>query len=260
MTAIGTFENIGVELDDHVATLELRRPPNNFFSVPMLREMAEALEALDAEPDCRSVLLCSEGKHFCAGNDFSDGGDQTSGDRGTNPIYEQGVRLFRTRKPIVAAIQGAAVGGGLGVAMVADFRVAAPEARFSANFAMLGYHHGFGLSETLPRAIGAQQAALMLTTGRRLKGEEAFAIGLCEELVPLEEVRTRALALAREIATAAPLAVQAIRATLRGDLAEAYARATAREAVEQGKLHGTEDFREGVAASRERRTPRFAGR
>jgi enoyl-CoA hydratase/carnithine racemase len=263
MTALGPYETIGVEIDDFVATLEIQRPPNNFFSVEMIKEIAAALETMDDMPEVRSVLFCSQGKHFCAGNDFSStggGSDQTGGPQGTNPLYSEGVRLFRTKKPIVAAVQGAAIGGGLGLAMAADFRVAAPEARFSANFSLLGFHHGFGLTMTLPRIIGEQQANLMLYTGRRLKGEEALEIGLCEYLVPLAEVRTRAWDLAREIATAAPLAVQSIRATMRAGMAEAYAKATDHEAMEQGRLRQTEDFREGIKASAERRTPNFAER
>ncbi len=129
MTTLGPFETIGVDIEDYVATLELRRPPNNFFSIEMIKEIAGALESMDDMPEVRSVLFCSEGKHFCAGNDFSGGGggsDQTRGPEGTNPLYSEGVRLFATKKPIVAAIQGAAIGGGLGLAMSADFRVAAP--------------------------------------------------------------------------------------------------------------------------------------
>ena len=98
------------------------------------------------------------------------------------------MRLFRTRKPIVAAIQGAAIGGGLGVAMAADFRIAAPEARFSANFARLGFHHGFGLSVTLPAAVGGQHAAELLYTGRRITGDDAVAIGLVDRVVPLDRL------------------------------------------------------------------------
>ena len=90
MTTLGPFETIGVDIEDFVATLELRRPPNNFFSVEMIKEIAGALESMDDMPEVRAVLFCSEGKHFCAGNDFSGGGggsDQTQGPEGTNPLY-----------------------------------------------------------------------------------------------------------------------------------------------------------------------------
>ncbi len=160
--------------DDFVATVELRRPPNNFFSLDLIDGIANALFEIDDEPDCRAVVLCAEGKHFCAGADFGSGGrSYTTGD-----LYSAAVRVFRAQTPVVAAIQGAAIGGGLGLALSADFRVASPEARFSANFARLGFHQGFGLSETLPALVGQQKAAELLYTGRRLKGEEAAAIGM----------------------------------------------------------------------------------
>ena len=89
------------------------------------------------------------------------------------PLYIEGNRLFRTKKPIVAAMHGAAVGGGLGLAMVADFRVTCPEARFCANFTRLGFHPGFGLTVTLPAVIGPTKAALMFYTSRRVPGDEA---------------------------------------------------------------------------------------
>ena len=124
------------------------------------------------------------------------------------------------------------MGGGLGLALMPDFRVASPEARFSANFARLGFHQGFGLSVTLPRLVGQQVAQEMLYTGRRVPGDEAHRLGLCDRLVPLDEVRKEATALAREIALSAPLAVDSIRETLRGDLAEAIRIATDRELKE----------------------------
>lgn len=241
--------------DDHVATVTLCRPPNNFFSAAMITELAEAFEALDEELQCRVIVLAAEGKHFCAGADFSSGGAADS----TRDLYRAAVRLFRTRKPIVAAIQGAAIGGGLGVAMAADFRIAAPEARFSANFARLGFHHGFGLSVTLPAAVGGQHAAELLYTGRRITGDDAAAIGLVDQVVPLDQLQATAHAFAAEIAGSAPLAVQSIRATLRGDLADRVAAATDHELVEQERLRRTADFREGTRAMSERRPPKFTG-
>ena len=254
--SFASFGDIAVDLgEDFVATVEIQRGPNNFFSHPMIAGIADALEALDAEPGCRAVLFCSEGKHFCAGADFQ--GHRRVLDEHGRHIYDEAVRIFSARKPIVAAIQGAAIGGGLGLALVADFRVAAPEARFSANFSRLGFHHGFGLSVTLPRLVGQQKAMDLLYTGRRVPGEEAHAIGLCDQLVPLDEVRERAREFAGEIAASAPLAVESIRRTLRGDLAGDIAAATRRERWEQERLQTTADWKEGVAAMAERRTPNF---
>ena len=249
---------IGVSLDGHVATVTLRRPPNNFIDLGLTAQLADALEALDAQPDCRAVVLASEGKHFCAGADFSQPGRRAGdADAAGRTIYTEGARLLRTGKPIVAAIQGAAVGAGLGLAVVADFRVASPEARFAANFTRLGYHPGFGLTSSLPRLIGAQKAALMFMTGRRLTGAQAVEMGLADLLA--DDVLAAARTLAAEIAEAAPLAITATRATLRAGLAQAYEAATAHELAQQTRLRETADFREGTAASRERRPPRFVG-
>ena len=161
---------------------------------------------------------------------------------------------------MVAAVQGAAVGGGLGVALSADFRVASPESRFSANFAQLGIHHGFGLTVTLPLVVGPQRALEdLLYTGARVNGEDAHAIGLCDRLVGSDRLREEAIGLAHEIAISSPLAIRSIRATMRGDLADRVRSATAHEATEQAKQFDTPDFAEGVAAAAERREPRFTG-
>lgn len=249
---------IDVTLDGHVATVTWHRPPNNFIDLGLTAQIADALEALDADPACRAVILASEGKHFCAGADFSQSGRRAGdADAAGRTIYTEGVRLLRTRKPLIAAVQGAAVGAGLGLAVVADFRVAAAETRFAANFTRLGYHPGFGLTHSLPRLIGAQKAGLMFMTGRRFTGAEAVAMGLADLLA--DDVLAAARALAAEIAEAAPLAIAATRATLRAGLAEAYEAATAHELAQQVMLRETADFREGTAASRERRSPRFIG-
>lgn len=262
MSQLPKFADIGVDIKDYVATVEIRRPPNNFFDLSLIDQIATAYETLDTMDSCRAIVLCADGKNFCAGNDFSRAATDVtavSSDR-KNPLYEMGVRLFRTKKPSVGAIQGAAVGGGLGLALSTDFRVASPDARFSANFVLLGFHHGFGLTMTLPRLVGQQQANLMLLTGRRYTGEEGLKLGLCEYLVPLEQLRQRAWDLAAEIASAAPLAVQSVRATMRAGMGDTYAKVTDWESSEQGRLRATEDFKEGVRSVAERRKGNFKTR
>ena len=243
--------------DDLVAEVEIHRPPNNFFDQDLIADLAAAIEELEGRDDCRAVVLCSEGKHFCAGANLNASRPATGTPQ--RHLYDEAVRLFETRTPIVAAIQGAAIGGGLGLALMPDFRVACAEARFAANFARLGFIQGFGLTVTLPRLVGRQRAMEMLYTGRRVKGEEAFRIGLCDELVPLDQVRARARELAVEIAVSAPLAVRSIRKTMRGRLAAEIRAATDHEKVEQDRLRKTADFAEGVRAMTERRPPRFVG-
>ena len=254
------YGEISARVDGHVALLEMDRPPNNFVSVDLMRELANALEDVDADRSLRVSVLMSAGKAFCAGADLaSPGGVGGQGMAGINPLYEQAVRLFSAKKPIVAAVQGAAVGAGLGLALVADFRVAAPEARFTANFVKLGFHPGFGITHTLPRVIGMQRAQLMCLTGRRIRADEALVWGLVDEIAPLEGLRDAALTLARELAENAPLAVESTRATLRAGLAEAVRTQTDHELIEQTWLRATADFAEGVRSVNERRAGVFVG-
>lgn len=241
---------------DGVAFIEVSRPPHNYFDAALIGALADALDSADQRADVRVVVLCSSGRTFSGGVDIA---STTASNVDAMAIYREGARLFDTRKPLIAAIQGAAVGGGLGLALAADFRVAAPEARFCANFARLGLHHGFGLSVTLPAVVGQQVALDLLFTGRRVDGEEARQVGLCDRLVPTDKLRSGAQAFAVEIASSAPLAVRAIRKTLRGNLAERVRGAMNAERSAQARLHGTADATEGLHALVEHRPPRFTG-
>ncbi len=227
--------DVAVEVSPgYVATVELRRPPDNFFDVAMIRALADAYQALDDDPACRVIVLCAAGKHFCAGANLGPAEPAAPSGRPASPLgvvsdlYAEAVRLFEARTPVIAAVQGAAVGGGLGLACSADFRIAAPEARFAANFARLGFHQGFGLTVTLPAIIGGQRSLEMLYTGRRVRGEEAARIGLADKLVPADQLRAAAYEMAAEIAASAPLAVRSIRETMRGHLAAEVRAATER--------------------------------
>ncbi|MCS5498321.1 enoyl-CoA hydratase/isomerase family protein [Cnuibacter physcomitrellae] len=244
---------VGVEsLGDRVTLVELRRPPNNFFDEDLLTQIADAVLELDDDPTVSVILLGSEGKHFCAGADLRD----TSA-ASIRRVYRQAYRLFSGRKPVVAAIQGAAVGGGLGLALAADFRVVGPSSRLTANFARIGFHQGFGLSATLPAIVGRQRALDLLYTGRSVMGAEAVEIGLADELS--DDVRSTALSFARRIAGSAPLSLVAIRSTMRRQLRADVATALDLEAAAQAALLGTHDFAEGVAAAVAKRSPEFDG-
>ena len=251
------FKDISVIIKQHLAYVEINRPPNNFFDANLIQQIADAYESLDEEDECRVILLKSEGKNFCAGANFGQDEDMLDKSVPYKKLYAQAVRLFRTRKPVIAVVQGAAIGGGLGLALSADFRVACHEARFAANFAKLGFHPGFGSSITLPRVVGVQKAKDMLFTARRVTGEEAFKIGLADKFCSKDKILEEAEQLAMEIASSAPMAVESIRSTLRGNLADQIEQIVDWELSEQVRLQKTEDFKTGIAASLSRETPQF---
>jgi enoyl-CoA hydratase/carnithine racemase len=261
------MSDIGIEKTGHVALVEIRRPPNNFFDIPLIKDIAGAFESFDEDSNIRAIVLAAQGKAFCAGANFGDGSTLDARGRRSNepgpgvaPLYIEGNRLFRTKKPIIAAVHGAAVGGGLGLAMVADFRVTCPEARFCANFTRLGFHPGFGLTVTLPAVIGETKASLMFYTSRRVPGDEAYAMGLADVLVRQDQVRDAAIKLAAEIGENSPLGLIATRMTMRGGIADRVREATDHELEEQTRLRETDDFKEGVKSMSERRVPDFKGR
>ncbi len=257
-------------IDDHVALVKLDRAPNNFFDFELIRAIADAYETLGADGKTRVIVLSADGKNFCAGANFapapagssaqpasaSQPANQPSGE---NVLYSEAARLIAAPLPVVAAVNGAAVGGGLGLACSADFRVGSPDTRLTSNFAQLGFHHGFGLTITLPAIVGNQRANELLLTGKRIGGEEGHMIGLLDRLVSSEEIESAAIAFAQEIASSAPGSIRAIRATQRQGLVEAFKKATDHEGIEQAKLRLTNDFREGIRATAERRAAVFTG-
>lgn len=252
---------VEVRFEQHIAIVTFSNPPINFATVGLLNELADALHELDRNQQVRAIVLAADGKVFCAGADLvSDNGFGASGDDPLREFYDQVIRLFQNRKPVVAAIGGAAIGAGLGLAVFADFRIAGPSARFSANFVKLGFHPGFGLTHTLPRIIGQQHAAEMFLTAARYKAEDVLAWGLVDRLVADADVLSAAIAFAHDIAVNAPLGLLATRATLRGKLAAEVASILQHEHAEQLKLKDTEDFAEGVLAVSERRPGQFNNR
>ena len=255
-----THKDIAISNEGPVGVVEIQRPPHNFFDNALINQIADAFEAFDRDSNIRAYVLCSQGKSFCAGADFQNRPSTGSAGEGGKHLYKEATRLFRARKPSVAAVQGPAIGGGLGLALMTDFRVTCAEARFSANFTRLGFHPGFSLTFTMPRLVGQQKANLMFYTGRRVGGEEAYAWGMAEMLVPLAEVRKAAIGLAKEIADSAPLAVLSTRETMRRGFADAAEIATERELVEQDWLRKTEDFKEGVKSYAEKRVGNWKAR
>jgi enoyl-CoA hydratase/carnithine racemase len=258
---------IGVETVGHVAVIEMQSPPHNFLTPALVGAVADALESFDGDAQVRAAVLCAQGRSFCAGANFggNDGplGEGSSrepvGGSTTERLYAAAARLCEVSTPFVAAVQGPAIGGGLGLAMTANLRVTCPEARFSANFAALGIHQGFGLSVLLPEVVGSTKAAEVLLTARRFDGETATAMGLADRCVPADELRDEAIELAASIAVNAPLALRAINRTLRSGLADRVREATRHEAEQQRQLSSTADAAEGIRSVSERRPGEFTG-
>ena len=252
-------DEITVTEDGHIAVIEINRPPANYFDRKLIARIADTATDLQAG-GTRAIVLCSEGKHFCAGANFGAGEMAADRERAARELYREAVRIFEIAVPVIAAVQGSAVGGGVGLACAADFRVASPSTKFHANFSALGFHQGFGLSVTLPEIVGLQQAMELLYASRRIDGQRALETGLVDRLVPDGTQRREAIAWAAEIADYAPLAVQSMKQTLRAPLVQKVRAALERELSEQARLWATEDSKIGIAANLAREKPVFTGR
>lgn len=225
--------DVDLSSEDDVAFVRICRPPHNFFDADVVAAIADHIESVAATHAV--VVLHSEGRNFCAGANLQSGAASGFSRSGAH-LYDEALRLFRQPLPIVAAIQGKAVGGGVGLALAADLRVGTPDTKFALPFAQIGIHHGFGLSVTLPDAVGLPAATDLLYTGRAVAGEEAMRLGLLQRLVPAGQLLDEARAVARAIAGANPAAIRSIRSTLRGARIDDLVAAVAHERREQERL------------------------
>lgn len=264
---------VTLERDGGVAVLTFCDPDRrNAMTQAMGRAFAARVAELAVDPDVRAVVLTGAGRAFSAGGDLgmirsrSDEG-RADPERARNGIRDTmrgfyglflGVRDLPC--PTVAAIQGAAIGAGLCVALACDLRIAARDAKLGLNFTKLGLHPGMGATWTLPRIVGPTRAAELLYSSRVIRGEEAEAMGLVSRAVEREEVLPAARALAGEIAANAPIAVRGVKRSLEGALDATLDEQLAREAEEQARCFASSDVREGLAAARDRRDPVFEGR
>ena len=255
--------------EDGVVTLTLDDPGRrNAMTESMGDALEEAARSLTTDPDVRAVVVTGAPPAFSAGGDLGmleelarrtreEGFDAADTMRG---FYRRFLAVRTIPVPVVAAINGHAIGAGLCVALACDLRIVAAEAKVGLNFARLGLHPGMAGSWLLPRSVGYQRAAELLYTGRIVTGGEAAAAGLALESRPAGEVLEAALTLAGEIAAASPIVVRQLKQTLATMERATLDEALDREAACQAESYGTEDLREGLAAARERRTPRFPGR
>jgi enoyl-CoA hydratase len=176
------------------------------------------------------------------------------------PFYRTWLAIRDLEVPTIAAVNGAAVGAGLCLALACDLRYAATGARLSAPFTALGLHAGMAATWLLPEAVGVVRARELLLTGRAVDAAEAAAIGLVNGVVPADSLLDEVLATAARIAAGAPVAVRLTKAGLSGGAFRSFEDALAWEAIAQPVTMATDDLREGIAAARQRRAPRFTGR
>lgn len=238
----------------------------NAMTAEMGALLSGTLAEVGARPDVRVVVLTGSGAAFSGGGDLGmladkvarakAGQDQTASMR---RFYDSFLAVARTPVPVLAAVNGHAVGAGACVALACDIAIVSTAAKIGFNFAKLGIHAGMGGSWTLPRAVGPQRAAELLYTGRLVSGEEAVAYGMALEAVPAAEVLPRTLALAADIAASAPQAVRQMKATLAGAGARTLDEQLDVEAAAQAENYRGEDIEEGLRAARERRPPAFTG-
>lgn len=251
--------------EGHVGLITLNRPEaRNSMTPELLDGFAEVIAEVRKDREARVHVLTGTGKCFSSGADFKAGlqkgrEDQLPHEKSFG-MYEAFLSLLDVEVPLIGALNGHAVGGGFGLSLLTDIRIGNEDAKYGANFARIGLHSGLGISYLLPRLVGISMAAELLFTGRLVDGREAARIGLFSKAVPEAEVLPAAMALAEEIATAAPIAVRAMKATMKRFNALAVRDAAAIEAPLQAATLETEDAKEGMAAILEKRKPVFRGR
>ena len=265
-----TEDAVLYEVEDRIATLTLNRPDNrNSMTPDVLQGLADAVARARSDAEVRCVIVTGRGKSFCAGADFKSGrigGGDDSEKEFTAPqdrfytMYSHFLSLLEIEVPVIAAMQGHAIGGGLGLGVVCDIRVANADARYGANFVQLGLHPGMATTYLLPRLLGVPRAVELLLTGRIVSGTDAAECGLANHAVPGADVLSRAREIAGEIAAAAPLAVRWTKESIYQGLEWDPRTAARHEAHVQSRTAETEDSREGIAALLGRRTPDFKGR
>ncbi len=261
-------EEILLEVADKIATITLNRPERrNAFTLSMIDAWAEALGACRAREDVHVVVITGAGTAFCGGGDIKDlmGASLERGPAEQRAVIGEHVHripltLADMDKPVIAAVNGAAIGAGLDLAMAMDLRFAAASARFAETYVTVGLAPGAGGAHWLPRLVGAARALELLWSGDMIEAEEAAHIGLVNRVWPDDELMPRTMAFARRLADGPTLAIRSIKRLVRDGLAGDLRTALDRAAATYGVLSGTADHREAVEAFIEKRRPCFRGR
>jgi len=248
---------------EDIGVITLNRPDNRNSMTPELLDAFTEASAAARAADLRCLVVTGTGACFSGGADFRSvvqrGADHRPPSERSYAMYEPFLSLLDIAVPVIGALNGHAVGGGFGLALLCDLRIAARDARYGANFVKLGLAPGMAISYLLPRLIGVARAGELLYTGRLVDGDEAEHIGLVHRAVAADQVLGEALTLARTIADNAPLAVRATKRAIQRGLALTIREAAQLEAFAQAESIDTDDAREGIAALLAKRPPKFTG-
>ena len=250
-----------------IATLVMNRPDrlnalNNELSVTL----NEALGRLAADESVRVVVITGAGRAFCAGGDLAamGKGRQTGKTHELEPILRSGMQMvlkMRTMpQPVIAAVNGAAAGAGMNIALAADIRIAVEEATFGQNFVRVGLFPDYGGTYFLPQLVGPSKAAELFYTGDMIDAKTALRLGLVNQVVPAAQFETEVKTLAQKIASGPSLAIRAAKKALFGSEKKKLADALEQEVQEQIRCYLSEDCNEGIRAFLEKRPPRFQGK
>jgi enoyl-CoA hydratase len=248
-------------ISHHVARITLHHPPANVLNLSVLKELELVLTEVEEDEYVRVVILTGTGRFFCAGADIHELAHLTTVHSGSEfAVRGQSLlsRIERSEKPVIVAINGTCVGGGLELALACHIRVAAAGALLGLPEIKLGLIPGFGGTQRLPRVVGVSKAAEMILTGENLSAEEAFRIGLVSRVVPPQELMAETEAIAALMAARGTTAVEAALHAIRGGLDIPLSEGLAREAELFGRLCITPDKQEAVQAFIEKRLPRLA--
>lgn len=248
---------------DLVCEITLNRPAHrNAMSPEMLGPFQQVIDQVKADREIRCVVITGNGASFCSGADFRSGildrGNEQPHDASYG-IYRPFLTILEVQVPVIAAMNGHAIGGGFGLGLVCDLRVANREARYGANFARLGIHSGMAISYLLPRITSVPRAAELLFTGRVFSGAEAAEMGIANYAVEPGQVLAKSRELAAEIAACAPVAVRMMKRSLYRGLNWDPKAAGEIEAFAQSRTLEMADAKEGVAALLDKRQPQFRG-
>ncbi|MCG3269126.1 enoyl-CoA hydratase [Yoonia sp. I 8.24] len=256
------FEMIIVDISDAIATITLNRPnAMNALNGPLLRELCTALEQADANDKVRCIIITGSEKAFAAGADISEMSDKSFVDMYTTRFFEsETTRFNNTRKPIIAAVAGYALGGGCELAMMCDFILAADNAKFGQPEINLGVIAGLGGTQRLTRFVGKAKSMEMHLTGRFMDAQEAESSGLASRVVPAKKLMAEARATAEKIAEKSQIAVIAAKEAVDRAYETTLAEGLRYERRLFQSLFATEDQSEGMAAFLEKREPQFRDR